>query len=151
MAKLRKSGEDYLEAILVLKQEKGVVRSIDIAHHMEYSKPSVSRAVTNLRRDGYLEMAADGELTLTESGLSAARNIYDRHTVLTGLLVRLGVPEEIAAEDACGMEHVISEEAFEQLKAHYRNALVHPPAADGKAVAADKGSDEKKKKKKKKK
>lgn len=142
MTKLRKSGEDYLEAILVLKKEKGVVRSIDIAHHMEYSKPSVSRAVTNLRKDGYLEMAADGELTLTDSGMAAAQNIYERHTVITGLLVQLGVPQEIAAEDACGVEHVISEETFEQLRLHYAQ---NQDRAEGKA------DDDKKKKKKKKK
>lgn len=144
MAKLRKSGEDYLEAILVLKKEKGIVRSIDIAHHMEYSKPSVSRAVTNLRKDGYLEMATDGELTLTDSGMAAAQNIYERHTVITGLLEQLGVPREIAAEDACGVEHVISEETFEQLRLHYAQNQ-----SKGKAEA--KTDDEKKKKKKKKK
>lgn len=144
MAKLRKSGEDYLEAVLVLKKEKGVVRSIDIAHHMDYSKPSVSRAVSNLRRDGYLEMAADGELTLTDSGQEAAQNIYDRHTVLTGMLEMLGVPREVAMEDACGMEHVISEETFEKIKAHY-NRLEAP---DEKSA---RDTDDKKKKKKKKK
>lgn len=147
MEKLRKSGEDYLEAILVLKKEKGVVRSIDIAHHMEYSKPSVSRAVSNLRKEGYLEMASDGELTLTETGLAAAQNIYDRHTVLAGLLVQLGVPPEIAAEDACGMEHVISKETFEQLKAHHER--VSRPKAGGEEKKAD-DKDKKKKKKKKK-
>lgn len=145
MAKLRKSGEDYLEAVLVLKKEKGVVRSIDIAHHMEYSKPSVSRAVSNLRRDGYLEMAADGELTLTESGMAAAQNIYDRHTVLTGMLEMLGVPRQVAMEDACGMEHVISEETFEQLKVHYQSNMAEL------AGRAAKDPDDKKKKKKKKK
>ncbi len=144
MAKLRKSGEDYLEAVLVLKQEKGVVHSIDVAHHMEYSKPSVSRAVGNLRRDGYLDMAPDGELTLTDKGLAAAESIYGRHTVLTSLLVSLGVPRAVAAEDACNMEHVISEETFEQLRA------LQERGADAKTADA-KDADGKKKKKKKKK
>lgn len=145
MAKLRKSGEDYLEAVLVLKKEKGVVRSIDIAHYMDYSKPSVSRAVSNLRRDGYLEMADGGELTLTESGLNAAESIYQRHTVITSLLTSLGVPAEVAAEDACGVEHVISEQTFECLRDVYERSR------DASGDGSKKSADDKKKKKKKKK
>lgn len=117
---LRKSAEDYLETILILKNEKGVVRSVDVAHHLEFSKPSVSRAVTNLRNDGYLVMMADGELVLTEKGLSVAEHVYERHTVLTGFLASIGVPPETAALDACLVEHVISEETFSSIKKMYK-------------------------------
>lgn len=141
MAKLRKSGEDYLEAVLVLKKEKGVVRSIDVAHHMDYSKPSVSRAVSNLRRDGYLEMADGGELTLTESGLQAAEGIYQRHIIISSLLISLGVPPDVAADDACGVEHVISKQTFDCLRKVYNKGL-----QEG---SSSKKSDDKKKKRKK--
>ncbi|MGD9559097.1 MAG: metal-dependent transcriptional regulator, partial [Oscillospiraceae bacterium] len=104
---LRRSAEDYLEAIYVLKQQKGLVRSIDVAHHLEYSKPSVSRAVGNLKKAGYLEMLPDGELVLTEMGLKTAKSVYERHTVLTALFTSIGVSEKTAAEDACRVEHAI--------------------------------------------
>ncbi len=113
---LRKSGEDYLEAIYVLKKQKGVVHSVDVARHMDYSKPSVSRAVNNLQDDGYLVMQEGGELILTEKGLLAAENIYNRHTILTELLCAIGVCEKTADEDACRMEHAISEETFACIK-----------------------------------
>ncbi len=113
---LKMSSEDYLETILILKNQKGVVRSIDVAHYMDFSKPSVSRAVTNLRRDGYLEMKEDGELVFTPKGLAAAQNIYERHTILTQLLIDLGVSKETAAADACRVEHAISSETFAQIK-----------------------------------
>lgn len=116
---LRQSAEDYLETILIIQRQKGVVHSIDVAHHMDFSKPSVSRAVTNLRRDGYLTMQADGALELTEKGLTVAKNIYERHNVITGLLTSLGVSPEVAAADACNVEHVISSETFEKIKAVY--------------------------------
>lgn len=112
------SAEDYLEAILMIQLEKGHVRSIDVARKLNYSKPSVSRAVNLLRDNGYLQMARDGMLELTETGRAIAETIYERHILLTKWLVSLGVPEELAAEDACKMEHDVSGITFEKLKAH---------------------------------
>ena len=106
----------YLETIYVLSKEKTSVHSIDVSEHMGYSKPSVSRAIGILKSGGYVEMAEDGSLTLTESGLSVAEQIYERHTILTECLVRLGVDRETAAEDACKMEHVISDASMAALK-----------------------------------
>ena len=115
---LHQSGEDYLEAILVLREQNGVVHSIDVAQHLGYSKPSVSRAVSLLKGEGYLTMEKDGRLELTETGIDVARNIYERHRFLTQWLVRLGVSSETAEEDACKIEHNISEETFLCLKRH---------------------------------
>ena len=115
---LQESGQMYLETILVLSRTLPMVRSIDIVEHMGYSKPSVSRAVGLLKQGGYLLMEKDGSLTLTETGLETAKKVYERHTILTSLLTRLGVDPEIAAEDACKMEHVISDETFDAIKAH---------------------------------
>lgn len=115
---LHQSGEDYLEAILVLKEEKGTVRSIDVAQHLGFSKPSISRAVSILRSSGYITMEKDGRLELTQAGDQVAREIYERHRLLTDWLVRLGVPPGIAAEDACKIEHDISPETFRCLKEH---------------------------------
>ena len=114
--KLMESGQMYLETIYVLSKEKTSVHSIDVSEHMGYSKPSVSRAIGILKSGGYVEMAEDGSLTLTESGLSLAEQIYERHTILTECLVRLGVDRETAAEDACKMEHVISDASMAALK-----------------------------------
>ena len=114
--KLMESGQMYLETIYVLSKEKTGVHSIDVSEHMGYSKPSVSRAIGILKKGGYVEMAEDGSLTLTESGVALAEQIYERHTILTECLVRLGVDREIAAEDACKMEHVISDESTAALK-----------------------------------
>ena len=114
--KLMESGQMYLETIYVLSKEKTSVHSIDVSEHMGYSKPSVSRAIGILKSGGYVEMAEDGSLTLTESGLSVAEQIYERHTILTECLVRLGVDRETAAEDACKMEHVISDASLTALK-----------------------------------
>lgn len=114
--KIQESGEMYLETILVLTQKKGSVRSLDVAEHMGFSKPSVSRAVGILRRDGYLEMNADGHLTLTPSGYAVAARIYERHTVLSDFLTKLGVDAETAAADACKMEHDISDSTFDAIK-----------------------------------
>lgn len=115
---LHQSGEDYLEAILALKQEKGMVRSIDVAQRLGYSKPSISRAVSILKTSGYITMEKDGRLELTETGEQIAQNIYERHRFLTQWLVRLGVSQETAEEDACKIEHNISDETFQCLKRH---------------------------------
>ena len=118
---LRESGEMYLESIYVLRKIKGSVRSIDIAEYMNYSKPSVSRGVKLLKEEGHIVIDKNGYITLTERGLSVAESIYERHTVLTLMLTSLGVNEAVAAEDACRIEHVISDESFAAVKAHYRS------------------------------
>ena len=115
---LQESGEMYLESIYVLTKKNPHVRSIDVVEYMGYSKPSVSRAVNLLKKGGFLLMDDDGMLTLTDSGKEVAEKIFERHTILTNYLVRLGVPHEIATEDACKMEHVISDESFEAIKRH---------------------------------
>ena len=113
---IHESGEMYLETIYVLTKERSGIRSIDVCEHMGYSKPSVSRAVNLLKSGGFILIDKNGYITLTESGLEIGKKIYERHTLLSSLLVRLGVPEEIAAEDACKMEHAISDESFEAIK-----------------------------------
>ena len=115
---LHESGEDYLEAILVLQEEKGIVHSIDVAQHLGYSKPSVSRAMSILRTSGHIVMEKDGQLKLAGEGLRVASSIYERHKLLTNWLIHLGVSPETAAEDACKIEHDISEETFQCLKRH---------------------------------
>ena len=114
--KLHASGEDYLEAILVLHKKMGMVRSVDVARHMEVSKPSVCHAVATLRDGGFLTMDEDHFLHLTDMGREVAEKIYERHRVLTLWLTRIGVSRECAAEDACRIEHVISDESFLALK-----------------------------------
>ena len=109
---IQESGEMYLETILLLSRKSGIVRSIDISEHMGYSKPSVSRAMSVLRRDGYITMDDDSHIRLTESGLAVAEKIYARHEVLRRLLVLLGVSPETASSDACKMEHAISDETY---------------------------------------
>ena len=116
---LQESGEMYLETIYVLTKN-GVVRSLDVAEYMGFSKPSVSRAVGLLKQGGYLIMDRDGSLTLTEDGLDVAKKIYERHTLLSDFLVRLGVDENTAAEDACKIEHDISDESFAAIKRHVK-------------------------------
>ena len=115
---LHESGEDYLEAILVLRQQKGHVRSIDVAQHLGFSKPSVSRAVSILRSNGYLTMEKDGRLELTPMGEANAQRVYERHRFLSDWLVKLGVSPEVAATDACRIEHDLSAGTFQCLKAH---------------------------------
>ena len=115
---LQESGEMYLETIYVLSRKTDSVRSVDVAEHMGYSKPSVSRAVGLLKQGGYVVTDESGNLQLTQQGLTAAQKIFERHTVLTDMLVGLGVPRDIAAEDACKIEHVISEETFLAIKQH---------------------------------
>ena len=119
---LQESGEMYLETVYVLSKN-GVVRSLDVAEYMGFSKPSVSRAVGLLKQGGYLLMDKDGYLTLTESGLDVAKKIYERHTLLSKFLVRLGVDEKTASEDACKMEHDISDESFLAIKEHVRRNM----------------------------
>lgn len=115
---LHESAEMYLETIYVLSQTNHSVRSIDVAEHMGYSKPSVSRAVGLLKEGGFLLMDRDGFLTLTEAGQAVAKKIFERHTVLTKFLTALGVDTETAAEDACKVEHVISDATFTAIKKH---------------------------------
>ena len=115
---IHESGEMYLETIHVLYKNNGRVRSIDISEHMGYSKPSVSRAVGLLKKGGYILVDKEGYITLTDSGLKVAETIYERHTLLTNLLVRLGVRPEVASEDACKIEHAISDESFKAIKNH---------------------------------
>ena len=115
---LQESGEMYLEAILVLTKKNGYVRSIDVSEYLGYSKPSVSRAVGLLKAGSYITMEDDGEIRLTESGREVAEKILSRHTLLTELLVRLGVDREVASADACKMEHVISDDTFNAIKNH---------------------------------
>ncbi len=114
--KIHASGEDYLEAVLILQQKKGMVRSVDLARHMGYSKPSISHAVGALRDGGFLTMDEHGFLHLTDLGHEVAEKIYERHRVLTAGLIDLGVDPELAEQDACRIEHVISEESFQKLK-----------------------------------
>jgi len=113
---VHESGEMYLEAIWVLNQKNGFVRSIDISEYLGYSKPSVSRAMGILRQGEYIVMDKDGGITLTETGREIAQKIYERHTLLTKLLIRLGVSEQTASEDACKLEHAISDESFQAIK-----------------------------------
>lgn len=114
--KMQESGEMYLESIYVLSQKGGYVRSIDISEYMGYSKPSVSRAVNLLKTGGYIVMDEENFITLTESGLEIAEKIYNRHNILSEMLVMMGVNPEVAAEDACRMEHAICDETYEAIK-----------------------------------
>ena len=118
---IQESGEMYIETIYMLLKSNDKVRSIDVCERMGYSKPSVSRAVGILRRGGYLNMDPQGALTLTESGYRIASKILERHQILKAALIRLGVSEEIAAEDACRIEHHISDESFEAIKNFMEN------------------------------
>lgn len=116
--KIQESAENYLETILIIGNRKPQVRSIDIANELEFSKPSVSVAMKNLRLNGYINMDHEGFITLTPSGKAIADKIYERHQLLSAWLIRLGVDPKVAAEDACRMEHVISSESFEAIKKH---------------------------------
>lgn len=115
---IQESGEMYLETIRVLQEKNGHVRSTDIAEHMGYSKPSVSRAVGLLKNGGFIQVEKDGGIILTEAGRAVADKIYERHTLLSQLLMALGVSEQTALEDACKMEHAISDESFQAIKKH---------------------------------
>ena len=113
---LQESGENYLETILILSKKNARVRSIDIVNETGYSKPSISRAVNILKKNGYIKVDSLGYITLTESGNTIAKCIYERHTLLTDFFISLGVNKKTAAEDACRIEHIISEESFEEIK-----------------------------------
>ncbi len=128
---IHESGQMYLETIYILKQTKSFVRAIDIVEHMGYSKPSVSRALSILKKDEYVEVDGDGAITLTPSGLAIAQTMYTRHTVLTEMLKGLGVDEKTAAEDACRIEHVISEKSFAAMQAHLDQAIISDVEALG--------------------
>lgn len=115
---IHESSEDYLETILILEERTGQVRSIDIATEMNYSKPSISVAMKKLRENGYIEVDRDGFITLTDSGYEIASSIYDRHKLLTKFFISLGVDAEVAAVDACKIEHDLSEETFQKIREH---------------------------------
>ena len=116
------SGENYLETILILQSRNGIVRSVDIANELGFSKPSVSRAMSLFRNDGLIHVSDDGHIHLTEKGLSIANEVYDRHNTITAFLVNaLHVESKTASQDACRIEHVISEETFEKMKQYLHN------------------------------
>ena len=116
--KIQESAENYLETILILHNRKGFVRSIDIANELNFSKPSVSIAMKNLRENGYVTVSEEGFIQLLPPGQEIAERIYERHTLISNWLEALGVDPEVAAEDACRMEHVVSEESFAAMKRH---------------------------------
>ena len=114
--KIQESAENYLETILILKNRKGLVRSIDIVNELEFSKPSVSVAMKNLRENGYIEIDDGGFISLLPAGQKIAETMYERHTIISNWLIEIGVDSETAVEDACRIEHVISAESFEAVK-----------------------------------
>lgn len=118
--KILESAENYLEAILILKNEKGYVRAIDVVNYLGFSKPSVSVAMKQLETNGYIRRNGDGHISLTEEGMEIAAAIYERHTLLSEMFMSIGVCEETARIDACKVEHHISQETFEQLKKHFQ-------------------------------
>lgn len=124
--KIHESAENYLETILILSQKKARVRSIDVVNELDFSKPSVSVAMKNLRQNGYVLMDKEGYLTLTDAGREIAETIYERHQFLSQWLVRLGVDEQTAVEDACRIEHVISARSFQAIKKHVETASSQP-------------------------
>ena len=115
---IHESGQMYLETIYILSQNSAFVRAIDVGEQLGFTKPSVSRAMSILKKDGYVNVDADGAIILTETGLAIAKTMYTRHTVLSQMLMELGVDEKTATEDACRIEHVISEKSFAAVQAH---------------------------------
>jgi Mn-dependent DtxR family transcriptional regulator len=113
---IQESGENYLETILILQNRNGYVRAIDIAHELDFSKPSVSRAMSILKKEGHIEIDVLNQIKLTESGRKIAEAIYERHRLLTQFFTSIGVDEKVAAEDACRIEHIISQQTFEKIK-----------------------------------
>ena len=120
---IHESGEMYLETIYILSQKSTYVRAIDVGEQLGFSKPSVSRALSILKRDGHVSVDDSGAITLTESGLAIAQTMYTRHTILSQMLMKLGVDEKTATEDACRIEHVISEKSFSAVRAHMEQVL----------------------------
>ena len=116
--KIKESAENYLEAILMLKNKNGYVRSIDIANHLSFTKPSVSVAMKSFREEGYITVDNDGSISLTEKGLAVAEQVYERHQIIAKALIALGVDEETAYQDSCKIEHDISNTSFEKIKEH---------------------------------
>lgn len=116
--KIQQSAENYLETIFMLSEKNGSVRSIDIANELGFSKPSVSVAMKNLRENGYIDVLGDGSIILLQPGKEIAENLYAKHTILSEALALLGVPRETAADDACKIEHILSEESFYAIKNH---------------------------------
>ena len=123
MKKSSESVENYLESILIIAQRKGTVHSIDIANELEYTKPSVSVAMKNLRKSGHIVVDGEGHITLTDSGRGIAQSMYDRHTLISDWLIRLGVDREIALRDACKMEHSMSEQSFSVIRNHIETLI----------------------------
>lgn len=121
--KIQESQENYLERILMLQEEKGCVRAVDIANSMNFSKPSVSVAMKKLHEKGYISFDSDSYITLTKKGQEIASKVYERHKLLSALLISLGVDEKIAKEDACRIEHDLSKESFEAIKNHYKKMI----------------------------
>ena len=138
--KIQESAENYLETILMISERKPQVRSIDIVNELEFSKPSVSIAMKNLRENGYILMDKEGHITLTDAGRKIAETMYERHKLLSKWLIRLGVNEHTAVEDACRMEHVISAESFEAIKRHANQ--YSSPSQDGSGASAQESSQE---------
>ena len=120
---IHESGENYLEAIHMLGEKQGSVRSIDVVNHLGFSKPTVSVAVHTPERNGFLTISPEGHLILTESGREIAERIYERHQVLSSILMSLGVPKDVALEDACKLEHDLSDLSFEKVKSYYMSKL----------------------------
>ena len=141
--KIHASGEDYLEAVLILQKKQGMVRSIDLARHMGFSKPSISHAVGVLRDGGFLTMDEDGFLHLTDIGREVAEKIYERHQFFTEQLVAAGVDRETAEQDACRIEHVISDTSFQKLRKNAGNRLAHTGSALHNKLSARPGKEKK--------
>lgn len=119
---IHESGENYLETILILQNKLGFVRSVDIANELDYAKPSISRAVSILKKEEYITVQENGQILLTEKGLKKAGEIYDRHKIITSyLMLSLGVSKEVADQDACRIEHIISQETFDKIKKFVEN------------------------------
>ncbi len=117
---IKESAENYLEAILMIKKEKGYVRSVDVANHLNFTKPSVSVAMKSFREEGYVTVDHDGNITLTQKGMDIASKVYERHEIIAKALIALGVEEETAYEDSCKVEHDISQQTFDKLKAYLK-------------------------------
>lgn len=120
---IHESGENYLEAIHMLSEKQGSVRSIDVVNHLGFSKPTVSVAVHTLERNGFLSISQEGHLHLTDAGREIAERMYERHRILSSILTKLGVPDDIAAEDACKLEHDLSDVSFEKIKEFFQQHL----------------------------